>query len=220
MLQRVRWVAGLVVAGAVTAFPTFLMAQRAPVQFGVEGGLSIANAVGPDADGAKSRTTGFGGVTVIAQRPGAALGFQTGLQLIGKGSKAEDFGVSGSIRLRYLEAPILLRYVPYRSASGIEAAFTAGGTIGVRVGCSLEGRIAGTSVSANCSDDDIDVVDIRRVDAGVSIGADVAIPAGPRVLIAPMVRYTRGVLRVSEASTNNRVYNSVVQLGVGLRFRR
>jgi hypothetical protein len=220
MPLRVHCIAGLILSTGLAALPVSLVAQRSPVQFGAEAGLSIANAVGPDAEGAQSRSTGFGGVTVIVQRPGSAVGLQTGLQLIGKGSQLNDDGISGSIQLRYIEAPILVRYVPFRSASGVEAALTAGGTIGVRVGCSLEGRTGGATVSADCGDRTFDVVDIRRVDAGVSIGADVAIPAGKTLLIAPMVRYTRGLLQVSAASSNNRVYNSVVQLGIGVRFRR
>lgn len=211
------------VAVSVTAMATALSAQRAPVrvQYGVEGGLAFVNNVGADADGSGGRTSGFAGVTVIVQRPGSPIGFQSGLQLIGKGSTLEDFGASATLRLRYLEAPLLLRFVPVTAKSGLTMAFTAGATVGVRVACSVTSREAGTNVSLDCANDGgEDFVAIRRLDTGLSVGADVAIPAGTRLLIAPMVRYTRGLLKLSDESSGNRVYNSAIQLGVGLRLRR
>jgi hypothetical protein len=200
-----------------------LSAQRTPVQvqFGVEGGLAFASNVGADADGSSGRTTGFAGVTMILHRLRSPIAFQTGLQLIGKGARIDDFGTTAALRLRYVEAPLLLRFVPFTRASGLTMAFTAGVSVAVRVGCSVSANGEGVNLSIDCNDEIVeDFIAIRRLDTGLSIGADVAIPAGTRLLIAPMVRYTRGLLKVSDEGENDRVYNNAIQLGVGVRLRR
>jgi hypothetical protein len=204
---------------AVGARP--VQAQKSMVQFGLEGGVTLANNVGADAAGSSGRTSGFGGGTVIVQRAGSPLGFQTGLLLVGKGSKIDSDGIAGAIRLRYLEVPLLLRYVPVTSQSGVSAAITAGVTVGARVSCNVQGRADGISVSANCASNELqDFVQVRRAEVGLAVGGELVFPVGNRLALAPMVRYTRGVTSVSSGSSNDRVYNGVVHLGIGLRSRR
>lgn len=213
----------LILGGLLLVFrPMQLLAQKLPIQFGLEGGVVIADVVGDDTEESKSRTTGFGGVTMIVQKPGSVLGFQTGLQLVGKGSSFSEDGLNGSLRFRYLELPLMFRLSNPAGASGIVPALTVGGTVGMRIGCSIAGSGGGLSASVDCDDPDIgDFAEFNRFEAGLAVGGEVAIPSGQRLLIVPMVRYTRGLTSVIKADRDaSRVNNSVIMVGVGVRFRR
>lgn len=202
--------------------PMVLFAQKLPVQFGLEGGVVIADVVGDDTGESKSRTSGFGGLTMIVQKPASVFGFQTGLQLVGKGSSINEDGINGSIRLRYLELPLMLRLSNPAGSSGIVPALTLGGTVGVRIGCSLAGSGGGVSATVDCDNRDVgDFAEFQRFEAGLAIGGEVAIPSGQRLLIVPMVRYTRGLTSVTKTDRDvSKVNNSVIMVGVGVRFRR
>lgn len=205
-------------------FGTTLGAQAKPVQFGVEGGATLATLVGDDAVSPKPnrRTSPFVGLTLVAQRPGSSIGFQSGLQLVSKGSSVNEDGFSGSLRLRYVEVPLLLRFAPALAGSRLVPAITIGGAVGVRIGCSVTANGGGVNASFDCDDAILGTqADFRRVDAGVAVGAELGIPYRQRLLIVPMVRYTRGLTKIANSDTGrDDVRHSVAQLGVGLRFRR
>lgn len=196
-------------------------AQSLPLQFGVEAGAAFTTFVGRDAEVAKTRTGPFAGLTVVVHKPGAVVGFQTGLQLVSKGVSVDEEGVSGSFRLRYLEVPVMLRFARAVTGSGIVPAITAGATIGARIGCAITASGDGISGEFDCDSGLLgQSVDFKRVEAGVAVGAEVAIPYRKRLLIVPMVRYTRGLTKIADSDTNDDIRNQVIQLGVGLRFRR
>ncbi len=215
--QRLRsTVLALVVAGGL-ATPAWAQ----PVQFGVEAGAAFTTFVGRDADAAKRRTGPFGGVTVMVQKPGALLGFQSGLTLISKGVSVDEEGVSGSFRLRYLEVPLLLRIGKAANGSGIIPAITAGATVGARIGCTISASGDGISGELDCDSEILGQrVDFNRFEAGVALGAEVAFPYRKRLLIVPMVRYTRGLTKIGDSGSEDDIRNEVIQLGIGIRFRR
>lgn len=218
-LSAGRWPAALAV---LTLCTTSLGAQASPVRFGIEAGAAIATLVGDDAESPKRRTSPFVGLTMVAQRPGSSLGFQTGVQLVSKGASIEEEGVSGSLRLRYVEVPLLLRFAPALAASRLRPAVTIGGTVGLRVGCSVNARSEGIDASFDCDEPVFGAeADFKRFEAGIAVGAELGIPYRQRLLIVPMIRYTRGLTKLAESDTGaDDVRNSVILIGVGLRFRQ
>ena len=213
--------AGLV-AVMTCSLVTPARSQSLPLQFGVEAGAAFTTFVGRDADQAKSRTGPFGGVTLVAHKPGALVGFQTGLQVVSKGVSVDAEGVSGSFRLRYVELPLMLRLASSSpTGSGIVPAITAGATVGARIGCAITASGGGITGEFDCDSDFMgQSVDFKRIEAGVAVGAEVAIPYRKRLLIVPMVRYTRGLTKIGDSDANDDIRNQVIQVGVGLRFRR
>ncbi len=193
-----------------------------PVQFGVEAGAAFATFVGRDVEAAKTRTGPFAGLTVVVQKPGAKIGFQSGLHFVSKGVSVSEEDVSGSFRLRYLEVPLLLRLAGALQGSGIVPALTVGATVGARIGCAITASGQGITGSFDCDAGGVigESVDFKRIEAGVAIGGEVAIPYRKRLLVVPMVRYTRGLTQIADSDTNDDIRNQVIQVGVGLRFRR
>ncbi len=188
-------------------------AQRIQPQFSVEGGVALATVTGDDVDNSsKNRTAPYLGVPMIVQNPSSVPGFQAGLSWVGKGAKADDAGVSGEIRLQYIEIPLMLRLAKPVSGSGVVPALMLGVAPALRISCEVGANIGGGSVSTDCADADAGV---KRFD----IGADLAFPAGTRLMIVPTVRFTRSLSTISDESGLD-VKSSVIQIGVGLRRSR
>lgn len=196
-------------------------AQSRPIQIGAETGAAFTTFVGRDAELARSRTSPFAGITLVSHAPGAVVGFQSGLQLVSKGVSIDEDGLRGSFRLRYIELPLLLRFARAAQGAGLVPAITAGAMLGARIGCTITAEDENISGSFDCDEQIVgETVDFKRFEAGVSIGAEVAIPFRTRYLVIPMVRYTRGLTKIGDSETRDDVRNSVIQLGLGLRFRR
>lgn len=182
----------------------------------LEGGAALATVSGEDLNGfdPRMRVAPYGGVGLILHAPTSRVGLQTGVYFVGKGAGFDEDGTEGSVQLSYLEVPLLLRLAP--TSAGVRPALFAGGTVAYRTGCTIEAE----AVSVDCDDEDLrDLLGFRRVDAGVTVGAELAIPAGRRLLIVPTIRFTEGLVEIAKDDESN-VKNRVLSLSVALRFRR
>ncbi len=217
-MARVRLVAPVLLVSALQSIPAH--AQRA-VRFGIEGGAALTNFAGGNITENDWRTSPWVGLSVVAERPGAVVGLQSGLHVVSKGPSFNTDAAIGSVRLRYLEVPLLLRLGPARPASRVRPVLLVGGAVGVRIGCSIAAEASGISASLSCDDAFFGSgADVQRVDAGLSIGGEVGIPFRKRMVIAPMVRYTLGLVNIaSDGAGDYDSKNTALQLGVGLRFR-
>jgi len=188
-------------------------------QVGAEGGVTISNFVGDDANDAKNRTGGYGGLTFILQPNKSAVGFQTGALYVQKGAKLDDDGVAGSLKIDYLEVPVLLR-VGVPLSAGFAPTLLVGGSLAWRVRCRVEVSGGGINASADCNDSDDFGADlgVKRFDGGLSGGVEFPITMGGRYIFVPSVRYTRGLTKISDIDGTD-VKNSSIQIGLGIRFR-
>ncbi len=197
------------------------IAQRA-VRFGIEGGAALTNFVGGNLTDNEWRTSPWIGLSVIADRPGALVGLQSGLQVVSKGPAFDVQGAAiGSVRLRYLELPLLLRIGPVRPTSRVRPVLLVGGAVGLRIGCAVQVQANNVDASFSCDDAFFgSQADVQRIDAGLSIGGELGIPYRNRFVIAPMVRYTHGLINIASDGTDDYdSRNAALQIGVGLRFR-
>lgn len=209
----------LIVGLALLSLPVArLEAQRLTPQLQVEAGAALANVTGDDVVGpeSKTRTAPYAGVGIIVQGGRSQVGLQSGLYYVGKGAKVESDGESGSLQLSYIELPVMLRFAPSVAGTGVRPAFFGGATLAYRIGCKLEADGA----SIDCDDPNFtEGSNLKKTDVGLTIGADLAIPAGTRLLVVPTVRFTQGLTSVSDDSSSD-VKNRVISVGVALRFRR
>lgn len=217
-MARLRLLPALVLLCVLQSAPA--NAQRA-VRFGIEGGAALANFAGGDVTENDWRTSPWIGVSVVADRPGAVVGLQSGLHVISKGPAFNTGSAMRAVRLRYLEIPLLLRLGPARPASRVRPVLLLGGAVGVRIGCSVKAEQNDRSSSLDCADAFFGAqTDIQRVDAGLSVGGEVGIAYRNNLIIAPMVRYTQGLINVASDGTDAyKSKNTAFQIGLGLRFR-
>ncbi|HSJ64350.1 MAG TPA: porin family protein [Gemmatimonadaceae bacterium] len=213
------WLAALLLVSAVT------LPAQTPVQIGVAGGVAINDVVGDDTEGAESRTTGyFGGVLVW--QPAGMVGFETGIYYVPKGAEFNEDGVNGTIKLNYVEVPLLLRLALPISQSPIRPVLTIGGAVAFKSSCDVEGEGGGVSVEIDCDEfftlleDEVGVkAEMQSVDYGVVAGLAVDFPAGERMVISPSIRYVRGLRDILEiGGTSVDARNAGFQVGIALRL--
>ncbi|MGV3708389.1 MAG: porin family protein [Gemmatimonas sp.] len=193
-------------------------AQGSMVQIGAEVGASISKINGEGSDEFDSRTAPYIGATLIVQKPGSLLGFQTGLSFVQKGATIKETGLEGTFALNYVEVPLLLRISPFRNAKVVPS-FLVGGTFGLNAACKTEIESGTVDASVDCDDPEVEL-EVKSYDFGITGGAEVAIPIGTRIMLAPTLRYTRGVVNIPDTDdASDKAKNSAFQFGVGFRIR-
>lgn len=186
-------------------------AQGIRPQFGIEAGAALATLTGDEDEGVKTKVAPYFGLSAIVQRPASMLGLQTGLFYVSRGAKFEESGSTGSLKLGYVELPIMLRIAPVTKSGAAVPAFFAGPSLAFRTGCKLEAE----GISVECDD----FAELKSFDFGVTLGGEVAIPAGRQLFIVPSVRFTQSVTSISDEQDTS-VKNRTIQIGVGLRRHR
>ncbi len=183
----------LILAFAVTA-------NAGTTTFGLKGGLTLANISGDDTDDLDSRT-GFmiGGFMAIPVSP--AISFQPEVFYAQKGAKFDLGGTDVTIKLDYIDIPILFKYtIAGESATPY---FLFGPSIGI-------------NVTSEFSSDDasVDIGDfITSTDFGLVFGVGVNIQ---KFLME--VRYDLGLSNIWDIDGAPSNTNSVIGLLVGVNF--
>lgn len=210
--------AAIVLSAAVG---NFAHAQSSPIQIGAEVGLAVASLVSTDVDETDSRTTPYGGVSLVVQKPGTRFGFQTGLLLVPKGTSTNFDNGKTSFEVNYIEIPLLMRVsLPLRE-SNIVPTLLLGGSVGVKNSCKFSGESGSLNQSIDCDDSVFEgTVDVKTVDVGVAAGLEVGMPIAKRFMLAPTIRYTRGLTRIIDSNADeDQAKNAVFQAGVAFRIR-
>lgn len=85
------------------------MHAQSPVKFGLKGGLNIANFTGTDYE-SDARFGLTVGAVVDLSLPAVPFGIETGLAYTQKGAEQTDQGVTGTLKVDYLELPVLAKF--------------------------------------------------------------------------------------------------------------
>jgi hypothetical protein len=195
---------------AACALPSLASAQAAstePLRIGVLAGFNSATIGGDDADDAKRRSGVLGGLSLFAPiRNG--WGFRPELLYSQKGAKAsideaEGFAGSATVKLDYIDIPLLLQYEASTS-SGIRPQLYLGPSIGLKARCNVEGAAGGVKVSTTCDEAETDV---KSTDIAGIVGGALAFPVGNRFFTVG-ARYQHGLTDIAEdANVRNRVFS-------------
>ncbi|MES2304453.1 MAG: porin family protein [Gemmatimonadota bacterium] len=137
----------------------------------------------------KSRT-GFAAGLSMVHTISKDLDFAPELLYIQKGSKFTEGSEAASLKVSYVELPLLFR--AKFGTAGTRPFVMAGPAIAVKASCKVSGSSGNVSVSSNC--DDVDV-NVKSTDVGAMFGAGVA---AKRLSIS--VRYELGLTNVAKNS--------------------
>lgn len=202
----------------MSALSGVVSAQGSMVQIGVEAGAIVAKTTGEGDDELDSRKAPYLGATLIVQKPGAVVGFQTGLTYAPKGATFEETGIKATLALNYVEVPLLIRISPFKGAKVVPT-FVVGGALGLKAGCKYKVEDGSESSEFDC-DEGGDGPQVKSFDFGLTGGAEVAIPIGTRMMLAPTLRYTRGMINIPDTDDpTDKAKNMALQFGVGFRIR-
>jgi hypothetical protein len=173
------------------------LGASAQVQFGVKAGANIANLVGDDADGAKSKF-GFNAGAFVEIPAGEKFSVKPELVYSLQGAKADDDGDDSKLNLSYLNIPVLAKY-------NITEGFFA--ETGPQFGFLM-------SAKAKEGDDDADVKDFYKgFDFSWGLGLGYELPEG----FGFNARYNLGLSKIDEEG-EAKVKNGVFQVGVFYKF--
>ncbi len=199
---------GVVVAGLLGA--TVQAGAATNCTFGVKGGVGMANLGGADADSfATDSRNGFVGGLFLQ----ADMSKSFGVRLEGlynmKGASDSESGVDATIKLDYIEFPILLVGQMPASETVTLSAF-AGPTLGFNINSEVEVSYLGVSGSA-------DIEDVAGFEFGLAFGAGADFDMGSWSIVFD-ARYALGLTTIDSSSDNADVKNQqwVIMAGVGL----
>ncbi len=179
--------------------------------FGVVGGFASSKITisGGGVSASFSSHSGFAAGVSMATPINKDFEFAPELLYIQKGSKFVDGSESASLKLSYVELPLLFRA---KFGSGETRPFIlAGPALGVKASCKINGTSGSVSVDADCNDADFNV---KSTDFGVMFGAGVA-----HQRFSASVRYDLGLSNLSkdaDPGTSAKNRSILVLLGVSL----
>lgn len=197
------------------------LAAQAPAnraRIGVMGGINLAKLAGDDVDDAKNRVGVLGGLSYVRNWGGAA-GLEMDILYSAKGVKSVEGNDEFTIKLNYLEIPVLLRY-DFPSTSAVRPHLAIGPSLAFRTGCGAETKTGGASVSVDCDElqEGLDVK-LKSFDLGATVGGGLDFAMG-RNTFTVGARYTMGLMAVADADdddTKNRVISLFAGISMPLR---
>ncbi|MEO8480116.1 MAG: porin family protein [Gemmatimonadota bacterium] len=188
-----------------------LLAQASPT-FGLLGGITSSKVAvsGNDVTLSFGSRTGFAAGLSMQFPLGSMLAFEGDVLYAQKGVKLSDAGTTGTIKLAYIEVPLLLRY---NLGNGPTRPFILGGaSVGFKAGCDVTLDTGDVSASSDC--DTIFDGEQKGTDIGATLGAGVAFNR-----FSIQARYTLGLTEAindNDDSITNK--NRAIFLLAGISF--
>ena len=196
-------------------------AQSSGLQIGIEGGASVATLTG-GGQGVESRTAGSFGAVLVLANAHSPFGFETGIAYVPKGATSTVVGARVAFETNYVEVPLLFRLGLPVLASHMLTTLVVGASVGFNDGCRISFSTPGGSGANDCNSKAAlggAAFSLKAVDLGLTAGVGVDIPLSRAFVLAPAIRYTRGVSTISNSANAPDAINSAFQFGVGLRLR-
>ena len=175
--------------------------------FGVKGGVAFSTlSFDPSSEISYDLRSGLVVGGFVAFPLGSRLTIQPEGLFVQKGAKADDLGVSATIKLDYVELPVLVKY---RIAGGPARSFhlLGGPSVAFKVSASSSATFGGTTIETDNDDD------IERLDYGVVAGA--GMDAGRFTIDG---RFTFGVANVNKEQDEPESRTRSVAILAGVRF--
>jgi hypothetical protein len=191
----------LLVLFAFTMISTTVQAQS-PVEFGLRGGLNLARLM--DIDEAGFRTGFMGGVYLHLTIPMSPVSIQPELLYTQKGTESSIGGVTGTVKLDYIEVPVLAR-IGLGVPGPVNPHLYAGPYAGLNINAEAEVSGGGGSTSGDIDEQ------VKDTDFGLVVGAGADLNK-----LSLGIRNTAGLINVYEDGIDGR--NSVLSVVAGIRF--
>jgi opacity protein-like surface antigen len=182
---------------------------------GVLAGLDLATLGGSDVSDAGSRTGlsigGFATFHVTKE-----FGIEPELLFTQRGAKESGGGSDLTLKLDYIDIPVLARYDVTLPNSAARPFFLAGPTFSFQVSCDAEESGEGGSISASCdavNQQNEGSLSKKSFDTGATLGAGVAFPVDKKMDLSFSVRYTHGLIDTFDnADAKNRTWSFMAGL--------
>ena len=148
-------------------------------RIGVMAGVNLATLAGNDVDDAENRIGALGGLSYV-RNWGGATGLEMDILYSAKGVKSVDGSDEFTLKLNYIEIPVLLRY-DFPSSGAVRPHVSIGPSLAFRASCGAETTSGGASISVDCDglQEGLDVK-LKSLDVGAALGAGLDFAMGRR----------------------------------------
>lgn len=181
---------------AASAAPVSAQVVAKKPTLGVLAGIDLATLGGSDVSDAGSRTGlsigGFATFHVTNE-----FGIEPELLFTQRGAKESSDGSDVTVKLDYIDIPVLARYDLHLQNSTVRPFFLAGPTFSFQVSCDAEESGEGGSISASCdalNNEEEGGFSKKSFDTGATLGAGIGFPVDKTMNLSFSVRYTHGLI--------------------------
>lgn len=175
--------------------------------FGAKGGIAFSTlSFDPSSEISYDLRTGLIAGGFVSIPLGSRLTIQPEGLFVQKGAKADDLGVTATIKLDYVEVPV---FVKYRLAGGSARSFhvMGGPSVAFKVSASASARFGGSTVETSNDDE------IEALDYGVVAGA--GMDAGRFTIDG---RFTFGLANINKEEDEPEARTRSIAILAGVRF--
>jgi hypothetical protein len=225
-------------AAVIGMTPLTLDAQAQPrTRFGALIGLSSTSITDADVgdfgeigvNAETKRRMGFQLGAYLTQALTNSVSFQPEIHYIQKGAKVSvtvtdiegvqtTADAEASVKLAYLEVPLLLRLDMGSEGGSVRPFLLAGPAVALRISCNLGLGVEGASFNTDCAESFEDETEsddpFKKFDAGIMVGGGVAGTMGS-LPVSLQVRYSYGLINIARDPIDNR---SPKNTGISLLF--
>lgn len=199
----------LFLLGALCALAFPLQAQTV---LGIHLGVNVAELGGDDVGGGDART-GLNIAGSVTFPLGESLALHTGAGYSQKGLTESDQGIDVTLKLDYIEIPVLIRYAfPTEGSLGIHV--MGGPAIGIEASCKLEASFESSSASVDCDDPDAEL-ETKTFDFGLMGGFGASLGLTDRVDLVVDLIYNLGLTSIEDSGAGADVKNRAFTIRAG-----
>lgn len=199
---------------SVIVFFSFGLIQQtnaqSPIDFGIKGGLNIANLAGAE-DDLDSRTGIHAGLVLDFSFPLMPVGIESGIYYSQKGAQISEDGMTATWKLDYVEVPVLAK-ISVDPPGPFSPHIVVGPYAAYNINSELDVSAGSASVIEDFSEftSDIDFGGVIGVGADFSLGV---------TKLNIQARYSRGLLDVNDNGFEDEgEHNSVFSISAGIMF--
>jgi len=199
---------------SVVVFASFGLIQQtnaqSPIDFGIKGGLNIANLAGAE-DDLDSRTGIHAGLVLEFSFPLTPVGIESGIYYSQKGAQTSEDNITATWKLDYIEVPVLAK-ISVGPPGPFSPHIVAGPYAAYNINSELDVSAGSESVTEDFSEftSDIDFGGVIGVGADLSLGV---------TKLTIQARYSRGLIDVNDNGFEDEgENNSVFSISAGIMF--
>ncbi len=206
MRALTRMVGGLVL---VVAFAATAHGQS----IGLKGGWAHPTIGGSDANNMSAINTLAGGGFVAINVLEPLVAVQAEALYVMKGAEATESGVTGKLKIGYLEVPLLAKLIFPMENERVKPNVFAGPYVGFKTSCNLKGTEGGISAEVSCADVEFPV---KSTDFGLTFGGGLGFPLTARISGLLEARYDIGLTKIDDSTPQADAKNRAIMVFAGI----
>lgn len=201
-------VCGALIAASIVGTAMAQTGITPPRRFGFAAGVNSSTISGNDLGDNVSRRTGFAAGALLVLPVSSNIAIEPEVLYSTKGIESHDSGVDASLKMNYVQVPLLVR-VEVPASGGTKPFLYGGPAISFKASCNVEVSGQGTNISSGCDNLESDNNKLKAVDYGLVAGGGLLFDVGGRKFSIG-ARYDHSLAKISPSSDSKHRVISVL----------